>query len=71
MTQKATVNADLFVTCIIDQFYPEVGVSVVNVLRRLGVAVGFPKDQTCCGQPVYTTGFHREASPLANRVLKT
>ena len=70
MTQKAGANADLFVTCIVDQFYPEVGVSVVKVLRRLGVTVGFPKDQTCCGQPVYNTGFTREAHTLAKRVLE-
>ena len=36
MTQDANITADLFVTCIIDQLYPEVGVSVVKVLRRLG-----------------------------------
>ena len=70
MTAKPNVTADLYVTCIIDQLYPEVGVSVVNVLRRLGVAVGFPKDQTCCGQPVYNTGFNREARTLAKRVLE-
>ena len=70
MTQKTGVQADLFVTCIVDQFYPEVGVSVVKVLRRLGVTVGFPKDQTCCGQPVYNTGFTQEALTLAKRVLE-
>ena len=70
MTQKAKPNADLFVTCIVDQLYPEVGVSVVRVLRRLGVAVGFPKDQTCCGQPVYNAGFTQEALKLAKRVLE-
>ncbi len=70
LTQQANITADLYVTCIIDQLYPEVGVSVVNVLRRLGVTVGFPKDQTCCGQPVYNTGFNNEARTLANRVLE-
>lgn len=69
-TQKADSSADLFVTCIIDQLYPEVGVSVVKVLRRLGVTVGFPKDQTCCGQPVYNAGFTQEALKLAKRVLE-
>tara|TARA_Y100000588_G_scaffold58507_2_gene56852 strand:- start:22173 stop:22919 length:747 start_codon:yes stop_codon:yes gene_type:complete len=68
LTQKA--NADLFVTCIIDQLYPEVGVSVVKVLRRLGVNVGFPKDQSCCGQPLYNTGFTQESRKLATRVLE-
>ena len=70
MTAKPNISADLYVTCIIDQLYPEVGVSVVNVLRRLGVTVGFPKDQTCCGQPVYNTGFNNEARTLAKRVLE-
>ena len=70
MTEKANITADLYVTCVIDQLYPEVGVSVVNVLRRLGVRVGFPEDQTCCGQPVYNTGYNREARTLAKRVLE-
>ena len=70
MTQKSDITADLFVTCVIDQLYPEVGVSVVKVLRRLGVAVGFPQDQTCCGQPVYNTGYNYEARTLAKRVLE-
>ena len=64
-------KAALFVTCIIDQFYPQVGVSVVNTLRRLGVEVEFPKEQTCCGQPLYNSGFTKEAGKLAKKVLKT
>ena len=63
-------KATLFVTCIIDQFYPQVGVSVVNTMRRLGVDVEFPSEQTCCGQPLYNSGFTREAAKLAKRVLK-
>ena len=62
-------RAALFATCIIDQLYPQVGVSVVNTLRRLGVDVDFPMEQTCCGQPLYNSGFTREASKLAERVL--
>ena len=64
-------KADLFVTCIIDQLYPEVGVSAVRVLRRLGVDLDFPADQTCCGQPLYNSGFTRQAKRLAHRVLRS
>ncbi len=64
-------KAALFVTCIIDQFYPQVGVSVVNTLRRLGADVDFPAEQTCCGQPLYNSGFTKEAGKLAKRVLQT
>ena len=70
MTAKPGIRADLYATCIIDQLYPDVGVSTVNVLRRLGVKVGFPEGQTCCGQPVYNTGFQNQARTLAKRVLE-
>ena len=62
-------RAALFATCIIDQLYPQVGVSVVNTLRRLGVDVDFPTEQTCCGQPLYNSGFTREAGKLAEKTL--
>lgn len=69
MSQSPPVRASLFVTCIIDQLYPEVGVSVVRVLRRHGVAVDFPEGQTCCGQPLYNSGFTQDAKKLAVRTL--
>ena len=69
MTQQLGRRVDLFATCIIDQLFPEVGVSVVRVLRRLGVAVGFPEGQTCCGQALYNSGFTREAREMAVRTL--
>ncbi len=62
-------KASLFVTCLIDQLFPEVGVSVVNLLRRLGVEVDFPADQTCCGQPLFNAGFKSDAKELAARTL--
>ncbi len=64
------VQASLFVTCIVDQFYPQVGESAVRVLRRLGVDVDFPQGQTCCGQPAFNSGFWSDAKPLAQRFLK-
>ena len=69
MTTNGGTKASLFVTCIIDQLYPQVGVSVVRVLRRLGVEVDFPLEQTCCGQPLYNAGFTRQSRKLAKRVL--
>ena len=69
MAHSNKVNASLFVTCIVDQLYPQVGVSAVRVLRRHGAVVDFPEDQTCCGQPLYNSGFTRKARQLATRVL--
>ncbi|MBI3761377.1 MAG: Fe-S oxidoreductase, partial [Chloroflexi bacterium] len=59
----------LFVTCIIDSLYPEVGESVVAVLERLGVSVEFPEAQTCCGQPAYNAGYRPEAREVAERFM--
>ncbi len=71
MNADSDKKASLFVTCLVDQFYPEVGVSVVRILRRLGVEVDFPPGQTCCGQPLFNSGFTKEASLLARRVLQS
>ena len=63
------MRADLFVTCLIDAFFPEVGESVVRVLQRAGVDLGFPAGQTCCGQPLFNTGFRDLARAQARRTL--
>lgn len=59
----------LFITCLADQFYAEVGVAAVRLLRALGVEVDFPKEQTCCGQPAFNAGHWREARALARRTI--
>jgi L-lactate dehydrogenase complex protein LldE len=59
----------LMITCLGDMFYPEVGVSIVRLLRRLGVAVEFPEGQTCCGLPLFNSGYHREAAAVARRAM--
>lgn len=59
----------LFITCLGDQFFPEVGESAVRVLRRLGVEVTFNPAQTCCGQPAFNTGYREEARRVAARML--
>jgi L-lactate dehydrogenase complex protein LldE len=62
-------RAQLFVTCLIDSFFPEVGESCVRVLRRAGAQVGFPPDQTCCGQPAFNAGYRDEARVMARRTV--
>ena len=66
----SSIKASLFVTCIVDQFYPQVGESTARVLNRLGVDLDFPREQTCCGQPAFNAGFWNDAKPLARRFLK-
>lgn len=61
----------LFVTCLADALYPQVGQATVALLERLGHEVVFPADQTCCGQMHVNTGYLREALPLVRRHVAT
>ncbi|HEX6937436.1 MAG TPA: (Fe-S)-binding protein [Actinomycetes bacterium] len=54
----------LFVTCLADGLFPDVGRATVRLLERLGHEVVFPERQTCCGQMHTNTGYQREALPL-------
>lgn len=67
-TSPAAVQ--LFVTCIVDAFYPDVGRAVVKVLEDRGVTVEFPKDQTCCGQPAFNAGYRDEARSMAGHTIR-
>jgi L-lactate dehydrogenase complex protein LldE len=58
-----------FVTCLGDQFFPEVGECAVRVLGRMGAEVLFNPAQTCCGQPAFNTGYRDEAREVAARML--
>jgi L-lactate dehydrogenase complex protein LldE len=57
------------VTCLGDLFYPEVGVRIVRLLRGLGVEVDFPAGQTCCGLPLFNSGYRSEAAAVARRTI--
>jgi L-lactate dehydrogenase complex protein LldE len=62
-------TAQLFVTCLVDTFFPEVGEATVRVLQRSGVRVEFPRQQTCCGQPMFNAGLRAEARRIAEHTL--
>jgi L-lactate dehydrogenase complex protein LldE len=54
-----------FATCVVDQFFPGAGMDAITLLERQGMRVHFPEEQTCCGQPAYTSGFPDEARKVA------
>ncbi|HST18788.1 MAG TPA: (Fe-S)-binding protein [Gaiellaceae bacterium] len=57
----------LFVTCVGDTVFPQVGRATVQVLEALGHEVVFPTEQTCCGQMHLNSGYRREAERLGRR----
>ena len=54
----------LFIPCYVDAFFPDIGVAALELLERLGVAVRYPLDQTCCGQPMANSGCHEDAAAV-------
>jgi L-lactate dehydrogenase complex protein LldE len=59
------VKAQLFITCLAEQFFPGALKGMVRLLERLGVETAFPEAQTCCGQPFFNTGYRTQARELA------
>ncbi|ASZ12383.1 (Fe-S)-binding protein [Chitinophaga pendula] len=51
------MKVGLFIPCYIDQFYPQVGIATLQLLRKLGCEVEYPQGQTCCGQPMANSGY--------------
>ncbi len=56
------MRVGLFVPCYVDAFFPEVGISTLEILERCGLDVGYPLDQTCCGQPMANAGSQKDAA---------
>jgi L-lactate dehydrogenase complex protein LldE len=68
---KSNKCVSLFIPCIIDDIYPEVGEAMVSLLRKLGMGLAYPADQTCCGQPAFNAGYRKEAVAAAKHFIKT
>ncbi len=64
------MRVSLFVTCLVDQFWPSIGAGAVQVLENAGCEVVFDERQTCCGQPAFNSGYRHEARSLAERFIE-
>jgi L-lactate dehydrogenase complex protein LldE len=53
-----------------DVFYPGSGMAGIKLIQREGVQVIYPKQQTCCGQPAYNSGFPKEAKKVAFKQIR-
>ncbi len=67
---KTQSPVSLFIPCLVDQVYPEIGVAMLNVLRRFGFKVKYDSQQTCCGQPAFNSGNHAESRVVAKNFLR-
>ncbi len=61
MSESRPDRVYFYGTCLIDLFEPEAGLAAIELIEREGIAVDFPRDQSCCGQPAWNAGYRREA----------
>ena len=64
-------SVSLFVTCLVDQLFPSVGLAMAEVFERIGYSIDFRQAQTCCGQPAFNSGHREPARDVARYFLDT
>lgn len=66
-----TKTLDLFIPCLVDQIYPEIGIAVCDVLEKAGFQLRYNPEHTCCGQPAFNSGQRAEAKHVAAAFIRT
>ncbi|SEN23475.1 (Fe-S)-binding protein [Lihuaxuella thermophila] len=64
------MRVSLFITCLCDAIYPQVGEAMARLLNRYGIRLDFPESQTCCGQPPFNTGYWDAAKESAKTMIR-
>ncbi|GMA60648.1 (Fe-S)-binding protein [Alicyclobacillus fastidiosus] len=64
------MKVSLFVTCVVDSVFPNVGVAMTRILQAQGCEVLFPPEQTCCGQPSFNSGYAAESREVGKTLLR-
>ena len=65
------LSVSLFIPCLVDQVYPEIGIAMAKVLKHLGCQISYNNQQTCCGQPAFNAGHRDEARKVATAFINT
>ncbi len=64
------MKVSLFIPCLTEHMFPESAISMVKVFEHLDLSVEYVENQTCCGQPAFNSGYHKEALPAAERFIE-
>lgn len=68
--KNAKMKVGFFTGCTINYIYTDVGEAVINVLKANNIEVVMPKNQHCCGTPVYVSGDKELAKNFARHIIK-
>ena len=56
LQEKKNPRVAIFIGCLANYNYTDIGESLVEILKQLNIDVFIPKKQLCCGAPAYFTG---------------
>ncbi|WP_233558115.1 (Fe-S)-binding protein [Alginatibacterium sediminis] len=57
----------LYASCLVDMFDPNAGIAALQILEAQGIEVLWLEQQSCCGQPAYTSGYTDSAMKVAKQ----
>lgn len=61
---------DLFIPCYIDQMYPDVALNMIKILEKIGCAVNYDHEQTCCGKPAFDFGHWDDCKEVGDKFIR-
>jgi len=64
------MKVDLFIPCFIDQIYPQTAFNLIKILKKLNIEFSYNSKQTCCGQPMFNSGYWKECLEVAHKFMK-
>lgn len=64
------MKVNLFLTCLGENFFSPLLKDLVSLLERLGAQCEVPEGQTCCGQPLFNSGYQTQAIGPARQWLR-
>jgi len=68
--KNAQKRVAIFIGCLANYNYVEVGDSLVEILKFLNIDIFIPKKQACCGAPAYFTGDFKTTEELIKRNIE-
>ncbi|MDE6886902.1 MAG: (Fe-S)-binding protein [Helicobacteraceae bacterium] len=64
------MKAYFFATCLGGVAYSNTCINAIKLLQKEGVEIIFKKDQTCCGQPSFNSGYYDYSQQIALHNIK-
>ncbi len=68
--EKEVMRVGLFVGCVTNYLFPNIGKAALDVFLRRGISVFIPENQYCCGLPAFGSGDEETPPSLARKNIE-